>query len=130
MIVKDLSSDKFYNFDSENFSFIKCEKSKNYSGDLFIIGSNKYVLFKDNGNSILQSNSFLLNIKDFSFEYKESKIFSYLIIENNNIKYKIKKIKSIWEYLKISTYDLLEKIEDNKLFFLFDRIKDLKTNNG
>ena len=46
-------------------------------------------------------------------------MYSYLIISNDSISHRVKKIKSFWELVKITTYDYLEKIEDNKLFFLF-----------
>ncbi len=124
MIIKEVDKETFYKFDSEKFSFLKENKNKNYSGDLFIISNNKYVLFND---TVLQSNTFRINIKDYSFEYKESYFLCYLIIKNSEQKIKIKKMKSLWEFLNISTYDYLDKIDDNKLFFLFNKIKDIKT---
>lgn len=130
MIIKDSNKEQFYSFNEKGFSFKKIKEEGKYSGHLFIIGGNKYVLFKDGDKYILKSNLFTIDVERFSFEYRESAVFSYIIIENGSETFEIRQFKSIWEILKISTYDYLDKIDDNKLFFLFDKIKDLKTNNA
>jgi hypothetical protein len=60
--------------------------------------------------------------------YQESKFFSYLEIIIENRIYLVKGLKSIWEHLKISTYDSYEKREDNKVYDLYKQINYLKNN--
>jgi len=73
----------------------------------------------------------LIDLKQFKLSeldvrYKESKFYSYLELIVPEGKYLIKGLKSIWEMFRISTYDVLEKREDNKVYNLYCRIKDLK----
>jgi len=66
------------------------------------------------------------NASQVDVKYRESKLSSQLeIIANGNL-FQVKGLKSIWEHFRISTYDVLEKREDNKIYDLYCRIKDLK----
>lgn len=63
--------------------------------------------------------------EDVKFEYFESRIFSFLKIKIDEKEYLIKKVRSIWEMLDISTYDHIEKREDNTLFDTYCKLKEL-----
>jgi hypothetical protein len=67
-----------------------------------------------------------LDIKDASIKYWESYLYSYLEVTFNNKIYLTKGLKSVWEHLWISTYDSLEKREDNKIYNLYCSMSDLK----
>ncbi len=58
------------------------------------------------------------SINDLSISYKESVFSSFLIFTTSNMTYVVKGYKSIWELLPISTYDHIEKCEDNKVYFI------------
>jgi hypothetical protein len=62
------------------------------------------------------------------FNYSESKLFSYLEIRVKDKCFQTRGLKSIWEHLNLSTYDVIEKREDNKIYNLYRRLKDLKQN--
>ena len=129
IFIKSCNSERFYEFYPEAFGFRKTKSRVHYTGKLFIIQGKKYVLKADGPDLILQSKRFQVQVKDCSFSYYESKLFSYLVIRNCSL-YTLRKRKSIWELLQISTYDALEKIEDNDLFYLYDliaRYKKLQT---
>lgn len=59
-------------------------------------------------------------------KYEESRLFSYLEIATENDIFLVRGFKSIWECLRISTYDVLEKREDNKVYNLYCQINDSK----
>ncbi len=127
MIVKRCFSDAYYYFNPEGFLFKKLHGTSDYHGKLFVLNGSKYLLFpKEKEYLILKSKSFALDVNDYDFNYKESKIYGYLHISNNKNEYEIKKLKSIWELFNLSTYDYLEKVEDNHLYYLFDLIKTFK----
>lgn len=79
----------------------------------------------DGPDLVLQSAQFRIDVNKSSFRYHESKLFGYLIIGNGRESI-LRKRKSIWDLLRLSTYDALEKIEDNDLFYLFDLIARYK----
>lgn len=129
MVIKDCYKDKFYEFNPDNFKLKEVEE-RNCQGKLFRINWDRYVLLFENSNCILQSKHFKLNLRNYIVSYKESRFHSFVSIYNDKDKFLIKNRKSIWELLNISTYDKLEKIEDNSLYYLFDiiyRFKKLKS---
>ena len=67
-----------------------------------------------------------VDLKDLNVRYKESKLYSYLELSTAEDEYLMKGLKSIWELFRISTYDVIEKREDNRIFNLYCKIKDLK----
>ena len=68
-----------------------------------------------------------VDLKDLNVRYMESKFYSYLKLRTFEGKYIIKGLKLIWEIFRISTYDVIEKREDNRIYNLYCRIRDLKT---
>jgi hypothetical protein len=68
------------------------------------------------------------DLKDLIFNYSESKLFSYLEIRVKDKCFQTRALKSIWEHLNLSTYDVIEKREDNKVYNLYCYLIDLKNN--
>ena len=62
-------------------------------------------------------------------KYRESKFFSYVEIKADSETFLIKGLKSVWEHLRLSTYDVIEKREDNKIYNFYCYIKDLNIIN-
>ncbi len=125
MIIKDSNKEVFFEFNPVDFSLIQSKEKKFYQGKLFKIGRRRYVITKKGDTVMLYSKAIQLDINDYEVEYKEKGVFSYLEIRSNKSHFKIKNLKSIWEFLNISTYDYLDKKDDNKLFYMFEYIKDL-----
>jgi len=92
------------------------------------------ILFKsitvDENKQLIFIKSKRYYINDAAIKYLESRLFSYLEITINDKTYFIKGLKSIWEHLNISTYDILEKSEDNKVFNLFCYLDYLKNSQS
>jgi hypothetical protein len=57
--------------------------------------------------------------------YRESKLYSYLEIKTDDQTFIIKSFKSIWEHIRLSTYDVIEKREDNKVYNFYCYLNDL-----
>ncbi len=68
------------------------------------------------------------DISNITVTYRESKLRSFLNIKVDKKIYLITGLKSIWEHLNISTYDVLEKREDNKVYNLYRYLVDVKKN--
>lgn len=125
ILIKSCNSVKFYDFYPNVFNIERSNNKGRYQGMLFYIRNKRYVLRSDGFTLLLQSKHFTININDYFFTYNESKAFSYLFIVNGE-KHLLKKRKSIWELLNLSTYDEMEKIEDNNLYYLYDIITRFK----
>lgn len=69
------------------------------------------------------------DIESVMVKYSESSLFSYLEIKVQEKSYLIRGLKSIWEHLNLSTYDGMEKSEDNKVYDLFQNLSYLKKNH-
>ena len=61
-------------------------------------------------------------IIDIKFSYEESRFRSTLLIQHKDHSFKIVGFKSIWEQFRLSTYDHIEKCEDNAVYHLASRI--------
>jgi len=70
----------------------------------------------------------MYGLENVIFNYRESTFFSYLEIRVKDKYYQTRGLKSIWEHLNLSTYDVIEKREDNKVYNLFCQLSDLKNN--
>jgi hypothetical protein len=122
ILIKNSDSEKFYYFSPIDFTLKRTNDKGVNEGKLFVIQNTRYVLWRNDISLILQSKSFKVDVNDCSFQYKESKFFSHLVINDGKVGIRLKRRKSIWELLNLSTYDELEKIEDNKLYYLHDII--------
>ncbi len=69
------------------------------------------------------------DLEDVIFNYSESRLFSYLEIRVKDKCFKTRGLKSIWEHLNLSTYDVIEKREDNKVYNLYCYLNYLKNNS-
>jgi hypothetical protein len=76
---------------------------------------------------IIENKTF--DLKEVDVKYSESKLFSYLEINADAEKFIIKGLKSVWEHLRLSTYDVIEKREDNKVYNFYCYFKDISYTN-
>jgi hypothetical protein len=84
----------------------------------------------DSRHRVIQIGKEIFPIEDILMKYQESKLFSYLQIECRGKTFLVRGWKSIWEHLNISTYDVLEKREDNKVFDLYCHVRHLKNESA
>jgi hypothetical protein len=65
-------------------------------------------------------------IDEVQISYTEKALFAKLSIKIGEEILQTRKLKSFWEHLRISTYDIMEKREDNEVFNIYCAIKDLQ----
>lgn len=92
------------------------------SESMKVISINKVFLEESTLQIIVDGERF--EIDEVCINYRESKLFSFLEIETPVEGYIVKGVKSIWEFLLIFTYDVMEKREDNKIYDLYCCIGD------
>ena len=91
------------------------------------ISLNSISVDEKNSQIIIGNERFDLN--KINATYRESKLFSYLEINTYVQTFLIKGFKSIWEHIRLSTYDVIEKREDNKVYNLYCYFNDLRNIN-
>ena len=61
-------------------------------------------------------------IEDVTVQYSETFLWSFLELHFKDESFTVKGLKSIWEIWQPSTYDWMDKREDNPIFDLYRRI--------
>jgi hypothetical protein len=79
------------------------------------------VSLENDGNQVVIENE-RVEINQIKLTYRETRFFSYLTIVTPNQVYRLKGLKSLWEHLNISTYDISDKCDDNTVFHLYWRL--------
>lgn len=86
-------------------------------------------LLNQNSDRKIRIKNRVFRINELTGNYSEGRFRSKVVLCTEHECFIVKKLRSIWEFLPISTYDHLEKREDNKLYDLFYEIKYLKEKN-
>jgi len=124
IILTDRFGFKFYQFDFSSNKLIPIDINKSSIGKIFFLCRQKYIIFNSDNSLKIYNNLKKNFLEPTQVNYCESRLFCTLcIIENSNIT-KIKCRKSIWEIINISTYDYLDKIDDNELFHFYCLLKE------